>query len=127
MEDLDKPLPKRRCRSLKQPHYTILEDIDDFSDYEEELLELYSKEAKPTPKEAKAFLVKLTMQNTVMMFRKIVNHPYLIHFPLDPTAEKRCLLVNEDLITTSGKMMVLDVLLEKLKKTGHKVSKFNFP
>lgn len=65
------------------------------------------------------------MSNSGVMFRKIVDHPYLVHFPLDPNQTKKCLLINEDLITSSGKMMVLDVLLDKLKKRGHKVGENN--
>lgn len=113
----------RRCRLGKSPAYHLGDpDEDDFSDYEEAVLESCSVTPEEIEKPFKPFMIRLTMQNTVIMFRKIVDHPYLIHFPLDPNAEQKCLLVNEDLITNSGKMMVLDVLLERLKQTGHKVN-----
>lgn len=113
----------RRCRLRKSPAYHLGDpDEDDFSEYEDELLESLNVSPEQTEKAFKPFMIRLTMQNTVVMFRKIVDHPYLIHFPLDPNAEQKCLLVNEDLITNSGKMMVLDVLLKKLKQTGHKVN-----
>lgn len=62
------------------------------------------------------------MQNPLMMFRKIVNHPYLVHFPLDPHT-KNTLRIDEDIIKQSGKMLVLDAMLKQLKEDGHKVGK----
>lgn len=65
------------------------------------------------------------MNAPMIMFKKIVDHPYLIHFPLDPDAEEKALLINEDLIRSSGKLMVLDQILRRLKQDGHKVLIFS--
>lgn len=118
---MDKPRLKRRCVQRSKPHIDH-EDESDFSDHSETPLESY-KDTLETKNTFESIIVRLTMQNTTVMFRKIVNHPYLVHFPLDPKEESKCLLVNEDLINTSGKMMVLDLLLHKLKENGHKVIK----
>lgn len=56
----------------------------------------------------------LKMQCTMVEYRKIVNHPYLIHWSYEN-------LISENLVKESGKMMVLDAMLPKLKKKGHKV------
>lgn len=57
--------------------------------------------------------------NIVMMLRKITMHPYLIEYPLDPKTGDY--LIDANLIVQSGKMRVLDQLLEALKEGGHKV------
>jgi SNF2 family DNA or RNA helicase len=69
------------------------------------------------------YICRITMQNTVMMLKKAVNHPYLIWTPIDPNAKSRQMFVSEDLIKHSGKLLVLEALLPKLKKMGHKVQK----
>ena len=46
-----------------------------------------------------------------MHLRKACNHPYLFEGIEEPDAPT----LGEHLITTSGKMMILDKLLEKLK------------
>lgn len=56
------------------------------------------------------------------MYKKIVNHPYLIHCPLDPTGLPK---IDDDLIKSSGKLLVLDTMLAKLKQQGHKVLLFS--
>lgn len=64
----------------------------------------------------------LTMVNAcspAMDLRKLVNHPYLIRFPVYPGTRR--LRVDEELVTSSGKMLVLDAMLAKLKQQGHKV------
>lgn len=53
-----------------------------------------------------------------MQLRKACNHPYLFlneYEPMDP----------EELVTASGKMMILDNVLPKLKATGHRVLLFS--
>ncbi|KAJ8983009.1 hypothetical protein NQ317_014306 [Molorchus minor] len=121
---MEQPRKKRKCTMKKRFNFET--DDDDFSDYEDYLLAEEEKETgMKLEKPIMPFLVRITMQNTMMMFKKIVNHPYLVHFPLDPLQEKKELLINEDLITSSGKMMVLDAMLPKLQKDGHKVLIFS--
>lgn len=63
----------------------------------------------------------VTMQNSMMMFKKTVDHPYLINCPLKPGSSPPEVLIDENLVTSSGKMLVLDAMLPRLKKAGHKV------
>jgi len=77
------------------------------------------------------------LQNISMELRKVCNHPYLIkgaedqilierremaHFDLDDSVP---LDFNEEsLIRSAGKMILLDKLLAKLKRDGHRVRYF---
>ncbi|KAL1865214.1 hypothetical protein VTK73DRAFT_5451 [Phialemonium thermophilum] len=70
---------------------------------------------------------KQSLLNIMMELKKISNHPYMFH-----GAEERVLAGStrrEDqikgLITSSGKMMLLDQLLAKLKKDNHRVLIFS--
>ncbi|KAM4054906.1 chromatin organization modifier domain-containing protein [Hirsutella rhossiliensis] len=70
---------------------------------------------------------KNSLLNVMMELKKISNHPYMF-----PGAEERVLAGStrrEDqikgLIASSGKMMLLDQLLSKLKKDGHRVLIFS--
>lgn len=70
---------------------------------------------------------KQSLLNIMMELKKISNHPYMFH-----GAEERVLngsTRREDqikgLITSSGKMMLLDQLLTKLRKDGHRVLIFS--
>lgn len=58
------------------------------------------------------------MQNRMMQLRKCVNHPYLLEFPLTPDGDFK---VDEDIVTMSGKMLLLDRMLPALLRDGHKV------
>ncbi|KAL3480248.1 SNF2 family N-terminal domain-containing protein [Aspergillus californicus] len=70
---------------------------------------------------------KQSLLNIMMELKKASNHPFMF-----PNAEDRILggsLRREDvlraLITSSGKMMLLDQLLAKLKRDGHRVLIFS--
>ncbi|PNY24508.1 Chromo domain-containing protein 1 [Tolypocladium capitatum] len=70
---------------------------------------------------------KNSLLNIMMELKKISNHPYMF-----PGAEERVLagsVRREDqikgLIASSGKMMLLDQLLSKLRKDGHRVLIFS--
>lgn len=54
--------------------------------------------------------------------KQVVDHPYLLQFPV--LAKDKTPLINERLITESGKMIVLDKMLKKLFEHKHKVSTF---
>ncbi|XP_058791593.1 lymphocyte-specific helicase-like [Phymastichus coffea] len=68
------------------------------------------------------YLIRLRMCNEVMMYRHVVNHPYLIHYPMNDCGLG---LIDENLVTASGKILVLDAMLKKLKSNGHKVLLFS--
>jgi superfamily II DNA/RNA helicase len=67
--------------------------------------------------------------NLVMQLRKVCNHPFLVkgvedrEMPLE--AYRDPALLNQYLIRASGKLVLLDKLLPKLKKDGHKVLIFS--
>lgn len=68
------------------------------------------------------YYVRIKFTNRVMMYQHVVNHPYLIHYPLDDCGLG---LVDENITKVSGKILVLDAMLKKLKENGHKVLFFS--
>ena len=54
---------------------------------------------------------KTSLMNILMHLRKACNHPYLFEGVEDPNKSP----YGEHLITSSGKMIILDKILEKLK------------
>jgi ATP-dependent DNA helicase len=65
----------------------------------------------------------MKLQNTVMQLRKVCSHPYLFDWPVDP--ESRQPVLDESLVNASGKMMLLERLLDELFARGHKVLLFS--
>ncbi|XP_033224714.1 lymphoid-specific helicase-like [Belonocnema kinseyi] len=68
------------------------------------------------------YLVRMKFGNKSMLYKKIVSHPYLVYCPMDYSGLPK---IDEDLVKASGKLLVLDKLLEKLKASGHKVLLFS--
>lgn len=68
-----------------------------------------------------AYKMNLKMTYPEMQLRKISNHPYLIQMPVVTVSGQLECKVDEDIINKSGKMLVLDAMLSKLKERGHKV------
>jgi SNF2 family DNA or RNA helicase len=62
----------------------------------------------------------MKLQNLVMQLRKVCNHPYIFHQNEEDEDED-----GEKLITSCGKMMLLDRLLSALISRGHKVLIFS--
>ncbi|KAM3913858.1 lymphoid-specific helicase [Leptodactylus fuscus] len=67
--------------------------------------------------------INLKMKNIVMLLRKCCNHPYLIEYPLDAFTQE--FKVDQELINSSGKFLVLDRMLPEMKKRGHKILIFS--
>ncbi|KAI5606349.1 lymphoid-specific helicase, partial [Silurus asotus] len=67
--------------------------------------------------------VNLKLQNVLMLLKRCCNHPYLIEYPLVPGTEE--FKIDEQLVKTSGKFLILDRMLPELKKRGHKVLIFS--
>lgn len=65
----------------------------------------------------------LHLQNAVMQLRKVCSHPFLFDWPLDERTNQ--LVINHELVNASGKMMVLERLLDELFERGHKVLVFS--
>ncbi|OHT11334.1 F/Y-rich N-terminus family protein [Tritrichomonas foetus] len=79
---------------------------------------------------------KTNLLNISMELRKVCNHPYLIRGAEDQIlielrdrlggfVSNEYAFVNDSLIRSAGKMILLDKLLEKLKKDGHRVLIFS--
>ncbi|XP_067010146.2 lymphoid-specific helicase isoform X1 [Anabrus simplex] len=121
----DGKCPKRKCTLVKK-RYSYADEYTSPSEESEE-------EPEPEPSnngvleivddQDKNYKVHLTMQNPSQQLRKIVNHPYLIQMPLKPG--KNEIRVDEELIRKSGKLLVMDAMLSKLKARGHKVLIFS--
>ncbi|CAK9833094.1 Lymphoid-specific helicase [Anthophora retusa] len=73
-------------------------------------------------KHNREFLLNMRTTNKSIMYKKIVNHPYLIHYPVGTNLLPK---LDEDLVRSSGKLLVLDSMLAKLKEHGHKVLLFS--
>ena len=58
-----------------------------------------------------------------MQLRKVCSHPFLFDWPLDERTSQP--VVDEQLVDASGKMMVLERLLDDLFARGHKVLVFS--
>jgi ATP-dependent DNA helicase len=73
---------------------------------------------------AKQIVRSKKLKNPIMQLRLCCDHPYLFFNPfmLDEEVEEE---PDETLVTTSGKMMLLDSLLPELFKEGHKVLIFS--
>uniref|UniRef100_A0A2K6QWP2 Helicase, lymphoid specific n=1 Tax=Rhinopithecus roxellana TaxID=61622 RepID=A0A2K6QWP2_RHIRO len=115
--------PKRRTR--KSINYS---KIDDFPNELEKLISQIQPEVDRErtvvevniPVESE---VNLKLQNIMMLLRKCCNHPYLIEYPIDPVTQE--FKIDEELVTNSGKFLILDRMLPELKRRGHKVLLFS--
>lgn len=65
----------------------------------------------------------MRLQNLVMQLRKISSHPYLFDWPSDPATGE--LVVDDNLVNASGKMLLLNRLLDALFQKGHRVLLFS--
>ncbi|XP_004572081.2 lymphoid-specific helicase isoform X1 [Maylandia zebra] len=117
--------PKRRSRKVVDYKETDTDAPYDLEKY----LERVRKELEPSshpvldvqsPLDAQ---VSLKLQNILMLLKRCCNHPYLVEYPLDPaTGEFK---IDEQLVQSSGKFLILDRLLPALKRRGHKVLIFS--
>lgn len=63
-------------------------------------------------------LTKFQLHNSLSLLRQCCSHPYIIERPV----RNKEIVLDERLVTCSGKMIILDRLLVQLKKDGHKAS-----
>lgn len=77
------------------------------------------REEERNRKKDKTAIVNVKLQNIMMMLRKCCNHPYLLEYPFNPITKE--LIIDERLLNCSGKLLMLDKMLEGLKARGHKV------
>ncbi|KAG1840030.1 SNF2 family N-terminal domain-containing protein [Suillus tomentosus] len=127
--DLDGPM---KLRKQKKTRY----DLDGNDDEYFEMLEDGGGVKVKEPKEDVSELAKqhqqlatrkqinnMRLQNVVMQLRKVCSHPFLFHWPVVPGTQE--LVLDEQLVNASGKMMVLDRLLDELFRRKHKVLLFS--
>ncbi|XP_078586774.1 lymphocyte-specific helicase-like [Branchiostoma floridae x Branchiostoma japonicum] len=128
LELSEKGRPKRRA-AKKVDYQLMMEDEGDDGQSEEGMLEWVEKVAEAYKREVvessapKSSLLNLNLKNIMMQLRKICNHPYLVEYPLDPATQDY--LVDERLVESSGKLLLLDKMLPMLHKQGHKVLVFS--
>eukprot|EP00741_Cyanophora_paradoxa_P019850 tig00000217_g19158.t1 len=65
-----------------------------------------------------------SLQNIIVQLRKICNHPYLVGTKEGPVDDAREYPIDDDLIRSSGKLELLDRVLPKLQRGGHRVLLF---
>jgi ATP-dependent DNA helicase len=73
-------------------------------------------------KQAQKDIHNMKLQNLFMQLRKICCHPYLFDWPKQPDGQ---MLVDKSLVTSSGKMLMLNRLLDALFAKKHKVLIFS--
>uniref|UniRef100_A0A671WLD8 Proliferation-associated SNF2-like protein n=1 Tax=Sparus aurata TaxID=8175 RepID=A0A671WLD8_SPAAU len=117
--------PKRRTR--KVVNYT--ETAGDASLDLEKYLEMVYKENEQSSLPVQNIQspldthINLKLQNILMLLKRCCNHPYLVEYPLDPATQE--FKIDEQLVQSSGKFLILDSLLPALKERGHKVLIFS--
>uniref|UniRef100_A0A673IUU9 Proliferation-associated SNF2-like protein n=1 Tax=Sinocyclocheilus rhinocerous TaxID=307959 RepID=A0A673IUU9_9TELE len=117
--------PKRRTRKVVDYSESNTDSVKDLEKYLEKVQKDMESQASPVvdvfmPVNAQ---VNLKLQNILMLLKRCCNHAYLIEYPLDPaTGEFK---IDEQLVETSGKFLILDRMLPELKKRGHKVLIFS--
>ncbi|CAE6419863.1 unnamed protein product [Rhizoctonia solani] len=124
---------KLRKRTKPVAPAYLLEDDDDAyfealerGDYdipEETEEERRKKERDAIKKQAIRNVNNQHLQNVVMQLRKVCSHPYLFDWPAEPGTDD-C-VVDETLVANSGKMLLLERMLDELLKRGHKVLIFS--
>lgn len=115
--------PKRRSR--KSINYS---ELDQFPSELEKLISQIQPEVKRERTVVEGNIpieseVNLKLQNIMMLLRKCCNHPYMIEYPIDPVTQE--FKIDEELVTNSGKFLILDRMLPELKKRSHKVLVFS--
>lgn len=123
VEKVDSSSTKRRCRQ-KEISYNEDWNIDKDADYSPILHDLQkAHQRQPVVHDGVEYVYNIKLLQPLIMCRKIVNHPYLVKTPVHPGT--RNIIMDEKMITQSGKLLVLDALLPRLKADGHKVLLFS--
>ncbi|KAJ8522231.1 hypothetical protein ONZ45_g1180 [Pleurotus djamor] len=94
-------------------------ELDDTKEAKEMMLLAQRREMKAAIQRVN----NLKLQNPVMQLRNVCSHPFLFDWPTDPASRQP--VVDHRLVDYSGKMMVLERLLDGLFAGGHKVLLFS--
>lgn len=117
--------PKRRSRKVVDYKETDADTPRALEKYLEKVGKELEQSSTPvldvqSPLDAQ---INLKLQNILMLLKRCCNHPYLVEYPLDPATQE--FKIDEQLVQTSGKFLILDRLLPALKERGHKVLIFS--
>ncbi|XP_028983432.1 lymphoid-specific helicase [Betta splendens] len=117
--------PKRRTRKLVDYTETDKETPYDLEKYLDRVRKEQEQSTSPvldiqSPLDSQ---INLKLQNILMLLKRCCNHPYLVEYPLDPATQD--FKIDEQLVQSSGKFLILDRLLPALKNRGHKVLIFS--
>ncbi|KAG7263430.1 hypothetical protein CRUP_015530, partial [Coryphaenoides rupestris] len=106
--------PSRRCRRTvnyeEQAGDETPAQLEKYLDKIRQEVEEQSSRPVVSVETKLSTLVNLKLQNILMLLKRCCNHPYLI---------------DEELVKSSGKFLILDRMLPALKKRGHKVLIFS--
>ena len=97
--------------------------IDYYQAILEKRLRMFLIEKGGSTNQIKKEVMNMKLQNSIVQLRKVCNHPYLFDFPYD--RRTGLLQIDENIVTSCGKMLLLDQLLLKLLKGNHKVLIFS--
>ncbi|XP_056292000.1 lymphoid-specific helicase isoform X2 [Pseudoliparis swirei] len=117
--------PKRGSRKLVDYKERDGDTPYDLEKYLEKVRKEHEQSSSPVPDVQSPLNahINLKLRNILMLLRKTCNHPYLVEYPLDPATQE--FKIDEELVQTSGKFLILDRLLPALKDRGHKVLIFS--
>jgi ATP-dependent DNA helicase len=127
--DVDAPM---KLRKQKKTRYDVDGNDDEYFEMLEDGGGVKAKELKEDVSElakqhqqlaTRKQINNMRLQNVVMQLRKVCSHPFLFHWPVIPGTQE--LVLDEQLVNASGKMMVLDRLLDELFRRKHKVLLFS--
>ncbi|KAM7408022.1 hypothetical protein PAMA_001937 [Pampus argenteus] len=117
--------PKRRSRKVVDYNEADEDTPYNLEKYLERVRKEHEQSSPPvldvqSPLDAQ---INVKLQNILMLLKRCCNHPYLVEYPLDPATQE--FKIDEQLVQSSGKFLILDRLLPALKKRGHKVLIFS--
>ncbi|KAG2144397.1 SNF2 family N-terminal domain-containing protein [Suillus bovinus] len=127
--DLDAPMKLRKPKKTRydadgndDEYFEMLEDGggSTVKELEEDVSEMAKQHQQLATRKQ---INNMKLQNVVMQLRKVCSHPFLFHWPVVPGTQE--LVLDEQLVNASGKMMILDRLLEELFRRKHKVLLFS--
>lgn len=107
---------------MKTTSYALLDIDDDITEDSPDVIPS-DMPLNTTNDFKKAVYRQFRLTNPMMVMRKLINHPFTVHCPVVPGTRE--IVIDEEVVTQSGKMMVLDAMLNKLKARGHKVKNKN--
>ncbi|TNM99794.1 hypothetical protein fugu_012827 [Takifugu bimaculatus] len=117
--------PKRRNRKVVSYKETDEDTPRDLEKYLEDVRKEH-EQSSPSVLQVQSPLdaqINMKLQNILMLLKRCCNHPYLVAYPLDPVTQQ--FKIDEQLVQSSGKFLILDRMLPALKRRGHKVLIFS--